>query len=65
MYVNSESLDRLNEFHILLKQFEQLLNIVKSVFANKQDLKSSRLISLVTLNTEGEDSMYLSGRKKN
>jgi len=64
VYVNSESLDRLNEFHILLKQFEQLLNIVKSVFSDKSSLKSPRLLSLVTLNSEGEDSMYLSGRKK-
>lgn len=56
MYVNSDSLERLNDFHILLKQIEEIVQILDDVF--KQDrvnIRAKRLLALITYSTATEN----------
>ena len=47
LYVSIDMISRLNEFHLLLSQFEKCINKLNKVFGDRSEIESTRLKTLV------------------
>ena len=63
IYVDANSLSRLDELNILLTQFKTIIDILEEVFTDRDKINSKRLKALITF--ESSDIIQGFGAKKN